>query len=97
MSASGTVILPIAAANVQDVAGNNNNASTFTDNTVTFDNVVPTVTVNQAGAQADPTNVNTISFTAVFSEPINPASFTATDVTNSGHRNWCCHWNTNNF
>jgi hypothetical protein len=84
MSASGTVILTLAAATVQDPAGNNNTASTFTDNTVTFDNVAPTVTLNQGGAQVDPTNASPVIFTAVFSEPINPASFTAADITNTG-------------
>ena len=53
----------------QDAAGNANTASTSTDNTVTFDATAPTVTINQAAGQADPTNSSPINFTAVFSEP----------------------------
>ncbi len=52
----------------------------FTDQTVTFD-FPPTVTVNQAGIQTDPTNGATINFTAVFSKAISAASFIASDVT----------------
>ena len=37
-------------------AGNANAASTSTDNTVTYDTIAPTVTINQAAGQADPTN-----------------------------------------
>src|SRR4029450_1083630 len=40
-----------------------------TDNTVTWDVTPPTVTINQAVGQADPTNVSPITFTVVFSEP----------------------------
>jgi large repetitive protein len=44
---SGTVILSMAAGKFQDLAGNDNTASTSTDNTVTFDNTSPTIpTVN---------------------------------------------------
>ena len=53
-----------------DTAGNGNTASTSTDNTVTWDNVAPTVTINQAAGQADPTNATPINFTVVFSEPV---------------------------
>ena len=50
--------------------------------TVTVDNVPPTVTVNQATAQTDPTNTSPINFTAVFSESI--TGFNAADVVVSG-------------
>src|SRR3989442_1157761 len=50
--------------------------------TVTVDNIPPTVTVNQAAGQADPTNVSPINFTVVFSETVN--DFTVGDVTISG-------------
>ena len=56
MTTPGTVIATIAAARATDLAGNNNVASTSTDNTVTWDIVAPTVTINQAVGQADPTN-----------------------------------------
>ena len=65
-----------------DLAGNNNAASTSTDNSVTWDNVAPTVTINQAAGQADPTNGATINFTVVFSEAV--TGFTTGDVTLGG-------------
>gem|GEM_PF-1314614 len=46
------------------------------------DQTQPTVTVNQAAGQADPTSVATIHFTVVFSEAV--TNFTAADVTISG-------------
>src|SRR3989449_219911 len=67
---SGTVIATIPAGGASDAAGNSNTASTSTDNSVTFDNTPPTVTINQAAAQADPTNASPINFTAAFSEPV---------------------------
>jgi hypothetical protein len=44
MTSSGTVIATIAAGVAQDTAGNWNAASTSTDNSVTYDTTVPTVT-----------------------------------------------------
>ena len=52
------MIATIAAGCATDAAGNNNTASTCTDNTVTCDTTAPTVTINQAAAQADPTNAS---------------------------------------
>ena len=46
--------------------------------------VPPSVTVDQAAGQPDPTNTTPIHFTTVFSEAINPATFTPSDVTLSG-------------
>ncbi|GEM_PF-4669660 len=43
---------------------------------------VPSVTINKATGQADPTNASPINFTAVFSEPV--YNFTYTDVTIGG-------------
>src|SRR6267378_2098735 len=63
----------------RDAAGNR---STSAPVTVTVDNVAPTVTINQAAAQADPTNAAPINFTAVFSKPV--SGFTGTGVTLSG-------------
>ncbi|MEP7135784.1 MAG: sortase, partial [Chloroflexota bacterium] len=62
-----------------DGAGNTSAASTSTDNQVTFDSVAPTVTINQAVAQVDPTNASPINFTVVFSESV--SGFVAADVT----------------
>ena len=78
----GTVIASIAANVAQDAAGNRNAASTSTDNSVTYDTSAPTVTINRAVGQADPTNISTINYTAVFSEPV--TGFTNTDVSISG-------------
>jgi hypothetical protein len=89
MTGSGTVIATVPAGTnspstvgAQDAAGNGNTASTSTDNTVTFDNVKPTVTINQAIGQNDPTNTPPINFTVVFSEPV--TGFVNSDVSLSG-------------
>ncbi|MBI3934239.1 MAG: hypothetical protein HY316_06075, partial [Acidobacteria bacterium] len=82
MTTSGSVIASIAAGVATDAAGNLNAASTSTDNTVTFDNVPPSVTINQAVGQVDPTGTSPINFTVVFSEPA--AGFATGDVTLSG-------------
>ena len=50
--------------------------------TVVTDMTPPTVTINQAVGQADPTNSGTVAFTAVFSEPV--TGFTNGDVTVGG-------------
>ena len=44
MTTGGTVIATIPASAATDAAGNNNTASTSTDNTVTYDGTAPTVT-----------------------------------------------------
>ena len=49
-----------------------------------LDATAPAVTVEQATGQTDPTAASPIHFTAVFSEPIDVASFTGADVTLSG-------------
>jgi hypothetical protein len=41
----GTLSFSLAAARAQDLAGNNNTASTSTDNTVTYDGTVPVLTL----------------------------------------------------
>jgi hypothetical protein len=48
------------------------------------DTTPPDVTINQASAQADPTNDLPIQFSAVFSEPIDISTFTANDIALSG-------------
>src|SRR5262249_2386659 len=59
-------------------AGNGN----FTGQVYTIDNIAPTVTINQALGQADPTNTSPIHFTVVFSEAV--TDFATGDVTLSG-------------
>ena len=57
-----------AAGAASDLAGNLSAASTSTDNSVTFGTpTAPSVTINQAVGQADPTNSSPISFTVHFS------------------------------
>jgi large repetitive protein len=51
-------------------------------NAVIVDNTAPTVTINQAASQADPTNDSSVAFTVVFSEVV--TGFAATDVTVGG-------------
>src|SRR5205085_1132644 len=82
MTTNGTVITSLAAAVAHDAAGNASTASTSTDNTVTFDTVAPTVTINQASTQADPTNTSPLHFTVVLTETV--PDFATGDVTLSG-------------
>jgi hypothetical protein len=85
MTNSGTVTATVPAGVVTDAAANPNTTSTSTDNTVTYnapDTTPPTVTINQAIGQADPTAITPINFTAVFSEPV--SGFTAPDITIGG-------------
>ena len=82
MSGDGTVVASLAAGVAQDAAGNDNEASTSADSVVRFDDVAPSVTINQAAGQADPTNGSTINFTVVFSEPV--TGFTTGEVTLGG-------------
>jgi hypothetical protein len=82
VTTDGTVIADIAAAVAIDLAGNANVASTSTDNTVTYDKTPPTVTINQAAGQADPTSASPINFTVVFSESV--TGFAGADVALSG-------------
>src|SRR5436190_21270578 len=60
MPSDAAVIADVARGVATDALGNGNSASTSTDNTVTYDTHGPTVTVNQAMAQADPTNASPI-------------------------------------
>src|SRR5439155_1312522 len=85
MSSAGTVIASIPAGVASDAAGNLNTASTSTANSVSFtpaDTTPPSVTINQAAGQVDPTNSSPINFSAVFSEPV--SGFSGAGVTLSG-------------
>ncbi|HET6900801.1 MAG TPA: Ig-like domain-containing protein, partial [Vicinamibacteria bacterium] len=82
MSGNGTVRAAISSGAAQDAAGNSSALSTSTDNIVTFDNVAPTVTINQAAGQADPTAAGPIQFTVVFSETV--SGFNAADISLAG-------------
>jgi hypothetical protein len=82
MTGDGTVVASVNAGVAVDAAENPNEASTSTDNTVTYDTTAPTVTINQAAGQADPTSTSPVDFTVVFSEPV--TGFATGDVSLSG-------------
>ena len=60
------------------LGGTGRGNGSFTGQVYTIDRSGPSVTINQAATQADPTNTAPISFTVVFSEPI--TDFTNADV-----------------
>ncbi|HZN78626.1 MAG TPA: PQQ-dependent sugar dehydrogenase, partial [Mycobacterium sp.] len=64
------------AANPLGGAGLGNGS--FTGQSYTIDKTAPSVTIDQAAGQADPTNTSPISFTAVFSEAV--SGFAGGDV-----------------
>lgn len=89
---SGTLIPQILAGSFTDLAENDNLvfsngmcAAPEPNNCVTL-NVTgnPSVTINQANGQVDSTNVLPVYFTIQFSEPINTATFTTGDITQTG-------------
>ncbi|HZY08953.1 MAG TPA: Ig-like domain-containing protein, partial [Ilumatobacteraceae bacterium] len=82
MTSSGNVVVTVPTAAAQDQAGNSSQAPAIVDNTVAFDNVAPTVTVEQATAQADPTGASPIVFAVTFSEPV--TGFSASDISFTG-------------
>ena len=82
MTSSGTVVAVVPAGVATDVDGNGNTASSTIDNTVTFVSTPPSVSINQAVGQADPTSAGPIHFTVVFDEPV--SGFETGDVTLSG-------------
>ena len=84
ITGAGTLIPSIGANKLTDVAGNNNTASTSTDNQISYETTKPSLTINQKAGQADPTNTLPIEFTIVFTEAINPSSFIAADITQGG-------------
>ncbi|MNK01214.1 Regulator of chromosome condensation (RCC1) repeat protein [compost metagenome] len=84
VTADGTIIPSLSAGAVTDLAGNENALATGTDRSVLYDSTAPALTINQKAGQSDPTNSLPIHFTVVFSEPINPASFTDSDITQNG-------------
>ena len=85
MTQNGTVQASIAPGAAEDAAANPSAASSSTDNVVTFAGFAdpaPTVTVEQGAAQADPTALSPVVFTATFSEPV--TGFATGEVTVSG-------------
>ncbi len=84
MVSGETVSLILPADTVEDLAGNKNIASTSTDNSITYDNTPPSVTINQSSTQPDPTDINSIKYTVIFSEEIDEDTFTHEDILISG-------------
>ena len=83
MTTSGFVIASIIAGAATDVDEFlPSEASTSTDNRVSFVNDPPTVTINQGGGQVDPTNGTPILFNVVFSEPV--TGFASGDISLAG-------------
>ena len=83
MDGEGAVVVSVPAGAATDKAGNPNKASTSVDNTVIYDAVGPTVTINQAAGQPDPaTATDPIVFDVVFSEPA--VGFDGSDIDFSG-------------
>lgn len=81
-TADGTVVATIPAGVADDYFRNANEASTSTDNTVLFDvdTERPSVTVDQAVGQADPTASSPVLFTVVFAEPVDGFTDAAVQV-----------------
>nr|WP_295904427.1 Calx-beta domain-containing protein [uncultured Bdellovibrio sp.] len=84
ITGAGTLIPSIGANKVTDVAGNNNTASSSTDNSITYETTKPSLTINQKAGQTDPTNTLPIEFTIIFTEAINPSTFTTADISQGG-------------
>ena len=82
MTTDGTVIADVVAAAAIDAGSNASTASTSTDNSVTLDATIPSVTIDQAAAQADPTDVSPINFIVVFGEDV--TGFASEDVALTG-------------
>lgn len=74
--------LHVCALQVTDSLGNLGNVMIISSFLV--DLTGPSITINQSASQADPTALNPMSFTAIFSEEINPLSFNASDITLGG-------------
>ena len=80
---TGTVVATIPAGSAQDLVGNLSAASSSTDNTITYNGIVPpTVTINQDASQLDPATTSPIVFKVVFSKPI--SGFLSNDIILSG-------------
>jgi VCBS repeat-containing protein len=83
----GTVVVSIIPGASVDSANNASLASTSTDNSVTYDPSVPTVTITRTGS--NPSNDATVQFTLTFSQDVtgvdtDPAAQTDFQVVTSG-------------
>jgi hypothetical protein len=81
-TAQGTVTIDIAAGVANDNAGNPNIAASQWS--IVYDSIAPTVTVEQAASQNDPTNLAPITFTVTFSEDVTGFNDPSSDLLISG-------------
>jgi hypothetical protein len=80
-SQTGTITASVGAGLVTDAAGNSNTASTSSDNTVTFDNQPPTVTVTPEAGQGATVGGTAVVFDVTFSEAVQGFNTGAVDLT----------------
>ncbi len=71
-----------SSGTIADQAGNGLTGTHNGDQTYNYDTTAPTVTINQAAGQADPTGASPINFTVVFTE--STTDFATGDVTLAG-------------
>lgn len=83
MTSAGTIVVTIPAGAAQDLAGNPSAASTSTDNTVSFDPVLPIAT-GIARAGATPTNAATLQFNVTFLKDVTGVDVTDFSLATSG-------------
>ena len=85
MTYSGTVTASIAASSVTDAAGNNNSASTATDNSVTYS---PHGGPSMAGTGASVTGVGTVAWTSPGSITADDSSYATCALASSAQSNY---------
>ncbi len=78
----GTYLLTLTAAGSSIVDGGGNALAGNASDTWVLDTTGPSVTINQASGQADPTSTSPVNFTVVFNEPV--TNFATGDVTPTG-------------
>lgn len=78
----GTVTLSIDAGAAVDQALNESTESASVDATVSYDPLLPSVSVEQAAGQDDPTSDDEVQFSVEFTEPV--TGFEPDDITVSG-------------
>lgn len=81
-----TNVITLTNAGVADIAGNAG-SGTSSSNNYYIDTEAPTLKIEQADGQEDPTHTSPINFKVSFSEFIDPALFIPADVTLAGTAN----------
>ncbi len=79
--AEGTITVFVAAGAAVDLLENPSLETTFT---IDYDLSPPSAIISKAGGQLEHTASLPVNFTVAFDEAINPASFTASDIVQSG-------------